>query len=704
MMKIDIDSQKIATITLDTSDGSMNVINEAFLEEFAENIESVLSNSEVNGVVLTSNRSEFIAGADLKLITSVESVEQCKELTNQFHKLFRKIETSGKPFVAALNGTTLGGGYEVALGCHYRIALNHPKVKIGLPEVTLGLLPGGGGTQRLPRMIGIQNALPFLLQGKQVNPEKALAAGLVNDLANTPEELIEKAKAWIVENPSPVQPWDEKKFRLPGGEVQSPKGYQVIPASTAMLNEKTYGNYPAGLLILRCLYEGLQVPFETSLEIEANHFATAVLSKESHLMIRSLFYNLNECNKGSARPEVEVPEVKKVGILGAGMMGAGIAFVSAKAGIQVILKDISIEAAEKGKSYSEALMNKAIERGRATEEDKKNLLSLITATDDPKAVEGSDLIIEAVIEDRDLKAKVTKESEEVISPEAIFASNTSTLPITGLAEASSRPENFIGLHFFSPVDKMPLVEIIMGKESSEKALALCIDYTRKIKKTPIVVNDGRGFYTSRCFTTYIIEGICALKEGVNPSLIEMAGKSAGMPVGPLSIADEVSIDLIYHILKQTVKDVGEDAVEPNTLEVATRFVTELGRLGRKSGKGFYEYPENGKKFLSPDLEKLFPQKEEQPDLDHLKRRFLTIQSVETARCLDENILTTARDADVGSILGWGFPAYTGGSLSYIEWRGIENFRQDCQEMEEKYGARFRAPKNIQSLSAGFNKQ
>lgn len=701
MIKIETDSHNIAVLIFEVSDRPMNVINETFLNEFSDAINGALSNQDITGVVITSSRPEFIAGADLGLISSITSIEQCRELTERFHELFKRIETSGKPFVAALNGSAIGGGYEVALGCHYRIALKNSKAKFGLPEVTLGLLPGGGGTQRLPRMIGLQNALPFLLQGKTVGPEKALKAGLVDDLANDHEELLTKAKAWIVDNPRPIQPWYHKKFRLPGGEVQSPKGYQVLPASTAMLNEKTYGNYPAALNILRCVYEGCQLSFDQALEVEARLFAKTVMSDEARLMIRSLFYSMNECNKGSARPDVEVPKVNKVGILGAGMMGAGIAYSSAKAGIQVVLKDINLEFAQKGKDYSEALMNKAIEKGRATEEDKNKLLDLIQISDDPKSIEGCDLVIEAVVENSDLKALVTKESEAVLSDAAIFASNTSTIPITSLAKASARPNNFIGLHFFSPVDKMPLVEIIMGDKSSPEALALCIDYTRKIRKTPIVVNDGRGFYTSRVFTTYIIEGICALSEGVNPSLIEMAGKSAGMPVGPLSIADEVSIDLIYHILKQTINDLGEEAVEPNTYKTVKKFVTELGRLGRKNGKGFYEYPKGENKFLNPELDRLFPQKAEQPSIDHLKRRFMAIQSIETARCLDENILTTPKDADVGSILGWGFPAYTGGSLSYIEWRGAENFLADCKEMEDLYGARFKAPKNIQSLKESF---
>ncbi|MCO4793218.1 MAG: enoyl-CoA hydratase/isomerase family protein [Bacteriovoracaceae bacterium] len=692
MLKIKLDENNIVILTIDCETKPMNVIDKEFVELFHQKIEEITSDEKNQGLILTSARDEFVAGGDLEMLRSINTAEDCVKVTSLLHKALRKIETWGKPAVAALTGTTLGGGYELALGCHHRICINKPKAKIGLPEVTLGLLPGGGGTQRLPRMIGLQSSILYLTTGKQLNPEKALKAGLINDLVDSEDELIQKSVDFIKSNPEIKQPWDEKKFKLPGGEVQSPKGYQIIPASTAMMNEKTHGNYLAPKNILCAVYEGCQVPIDQALEIELRYFTELVLNPSTKNMIRTLFYGINECNKGQARPK-DAPKkaINKVGILGAGMMGSGIAFSTAMAGIPCVMKDISEETLERGKAYSSNVLDKMIERGRCTPEKKEKVLSLISTTTEPKEMEGCDLVIEAVIEDRALKARVTKESEDVMPSDGIFASNTSTLPITGLAKESQRPKQFIGLHFFSPVDKMPLVEIIMGEETGDEALAMCVDYVRAIKKTPIVVNDGRGFYTSRVFTTYVSEGINLVTEGVNPALIENAGKMCGMPVGPLAVADEVSIDLIYHIVKQTVEDVGLDAVDKKTLELSTKFVEELGRLGRKAGKGFYEYPESGKKHISPELEKLYPISKEQPSLEEVKDRLLYIQSIETLRCLEENILTTSRDADVGSIMGWGFPAWAGGSIGFVELTGVKNFKERCLELEKLYGKRFSPP-------------
>lgn len=703
MLKIKLDENNIVILTIDCETKPMNVIDEEFVRTFHQKIEEITSDEKNQGLILTSARDEFVAGGDLEMLRGIKSAEDCVEVTSLLHKALRKIETWGKPSVAALTGTTLGGGYELALGCHHRICLNKPKAKIGLPEVTLGLLPGGGGTQRLPRMIGIQNSLLYLTTGKQVNPEKALAAGLIDALVDSEEDLIAKSVEFIKANPEITQPWDNKKFKIPGGEVQSPKGYQVIPASTAMMNEKTFGNYLAPKNILCAVYEGCQVPIDQALEIELRYFTELVLNPSSKNMIRTLFYSINECNKGEARPKNEAEsKISKVGILGAGMMGSGIAYATAMAGIPCVMKDISEESLERGKAYSAKVLDKMIERGRCTPEKKEKVLSLISTTTDPKDMEGCDLVIEAVIEDRGLKAKVTQESESVMPETGIFASNTSTLPITGLAKESKRPEQFIGLHFFSPVDKMPLVEIIMGEKSGDKALAMCIDYVRAIRKTPIVVNDGRGFYTSRVFTTYVSEGINLISEGVSPALIENAGKMIGMPVGPLAVADEVSIDLIYHIIKQTMEDLGPDSVDKATLDLSTKFVEELGRLGRKAGKGFYDYPENGKKHLSPELAKLYTVKDEQPTLEEVKERLLYIQSIETLRCLEEDILTTTRDADVGSIMGWGFPAWTGGTIGFVELEGPSKFKERCQELEKKHGKRFAAPKILDGKESFYN--
>ena len=683
---------------MDRSNNKMHVIDLEFITHFEKVIAKVESLKSLKGLVLLSNHDEFIAGGDLAMLRDVSNLDECRELTIRLHQVLRKIETLGRPVVACLNGTTLGGGFEVTLACHHRVALSSKKYKLGLPEVAFGLLPGAGGTQRLPRMIGIQSSLAYLIQGKTVFPEKALEDGLVDALAPTVDELIKLAENFITENPEATNPWDKKKFKIPGGEVQSKSGYMVIPSATAIMSAKTFGNYLAPKNILSCVYEGLQVPIDRALEIETSYFSELVLNPSTKKMIRTLFYSINECKKGIHRPkDVEKKEIKKVGILGAGMMGAGIAYASAKAGIAVVLKDLSQDIVEKGKAYSATILDKEIKNKRSTLEKKEALLELIQTTTDVNDLKDCDLIIEAVIEDRKIKSIVTKETELVISENAVFASNTSTLPITSLAKESSRPDNFIGLHFFSPADKMPLVEVILGEQSSNESLALCLDYISKINKTPIVVNDGRGFYTSRVFTTYVIEGIKLLHDGVSPALIENAGKQAGMPVGPLAVADEVSIDLIHHILQQTVSDLGIESIDQQAYKTVSLFVNQLGRLGRKSGKGFYEYPEQGKKILSPELSSHFKISETQPSIEDVKNRLLYIQSLESLKCLKEKVLTTARDGDVGSIIGFGFPAWTGGVFSFIELEGIDNFTNTCNNLAKLYGSRFNPPENIKSI-------
>ncbi len=691
MFKFTKSSEGIGILTIDQPESSANLINEQFLKEFLPTLKKIFFDTSLKGLIIASAKKGFVAGGDLEFIQGMKSLEGALEFIKLVHEGFNFLETNGKPVVAALTGTALGGGLELALACHYRICLDDSKIQLGLPEVTLGLLPGGGGTQRLPRLIGIQPALELLTLGSKIDPKKAQKLGIVNELAETREKLMEQASVWILKNSQAQQPWYDKKFKIPGGGIQTPLGYQVFAASNAMVAEKTYHNYPAPKAILNSVYEGLQVPFEQGLKIEAQYFAQLIVSPISKNMIKTLFYGISDCNKGAARPKEVAPSPsKKVGVLGAGMMGAGIAYATAKAGISVVLKDISVEAAEKGKSYSENICNTLVEKGRMTAEQKSQLLGLIQVSSEPGSVRDCDLVIETVIEDRKIKARVTQESEEVISPKAIMASNTSTLPISGLAAASKRPQQFIGLHFFSPVDKMPLVEIILGEKSNPESLAKCIDYVQQIKKTPIVVNDGRGFYTSRVFTTYIAEGINLLKDGVAPSLIESAGKFCGMPVGPLAVADEVSIDLIYHILKQTAEDIGEQNVEKAVFDTAKLFVEKLKRLGRKSKGGFYEYPADGKKQLWKGLNDHFKLSEKQPELNEVKERLLTIQALESVRCLEDKILTSKRDGDVGSILGWGFPAYTGGALSYVEMVGAQEFANRCERFAKQFGARFKA--------------
>jgi 3-hydroxyacyl-CoA dehydrogenase/enoyl-CoA hydratase/3-hydroxybutyryl-CoA epimerase len=698
MIQYTKDTDGIAIINLDNKDLSVNVINPELISLLDKNVSEALSDSSIKGIIITSSKKDFMVGADLKMFANRKKSETTMEGPS-LHSVLRKIEKGGKPVVAAINGTALGGGYELALACHHRIAVNDAKTLIGLPEVLVGLLPGGGGTQRLPRMIGIMEALPLLLEGKKLRPDQALKIGMVNSLVNSQAELIPAAKEWILKVGKATQPWDEEGYKIPGGGINTPKISMMLPAAAGLLLKKTYGNYPAPIAIMNCVYEGMQLDIDKGLKVEARYFLQCLLSPESKGMIRTMFINMTEANKGEARPK-GIPEtnIKKIGVLGAGMMGAGIAYVSALNGLDVVLKDVTIESAEKGKAYSVKLLSEKLSKNQLTKEKYDEILNRITTTANPADIKDCDFVIEAVFESRELKATVTKESESVISSNAVFASNTSTLPITGLAKASSRPSNFIGLHFFSPVDKMQLVEIILGAKTSDYATAMAIDYVKKIKKTPIVVNDGRGFFTSRVFGTYISEGVECLAEGVSPALIENAGKMAGMPVGPLAVADEVSIELSYKINKQFEKDSGK-VTEGASIALVKKLVEEYGRLGKKAKKGYYEYPEGGKKYLWPELTKLFPQLNPQPDVKEVIKRILYRQALEAVKCYEENIITKPADADIGSILGWGFAPYTGGILSFIEGIGIPKFVDECNVLAKKYGKRFKPTKKLIAMAA-----
>lgn len=701
----------VAILSINVANQPMNVLNSESIPALAEALEKAYADAEVKGIIITSERPEFIAGADLKMIleNNGKAPEELFKLSMGLNGTFRKMETNGKPVVAAMNGTALGGGYEVCLACHHRVALNNPKAVIGLPEVTVGLLPGGGGTQRLPRMIGMEMAAPLLLEGKKVSPKEALSLGMINELAETPEDMMHKAFAFINANPNAIQPWDEvnkktgkiqarENFKVPGGNILTPKGVQLMMGGTAMTLNKTQGNYPSPVAILSCVYEGLLVNIDQGLGIEARYFVKIANSSVAKNLIRTMFFGLNEVNKGAGRPKgIDKTDVKKLGILGAGMMGAGIAYVSAMAGIQVVLKDVSMEAAEKGKDYSRALLKKAMDRGKMDSLKAEGILNLIKATDNYADIEGADLIIEAVFENRELKATVTKDSEPLLASGGVFGSNTSTLPISGLAKASAKPENFIGIHFFSPVDKMQLVEIIMGKETSDYALALAMDYVKKIRKTPIVVNDFRGFYTSRVFGTYTSEGIELLKEGVNPVVIENVAKQIGMPVGPLAVSDEVALDLAYKISGAAVKD-GVLAETDTTYQVSKQF-TEMGRLGKKAKAGFYEYPEGGKKHLWSGLAELFPVKAEQIASNDIKQRLLYRQVLEAVKCKEEGVLRSNLEADLGSIFAWGFPAYLGGTLSFVDTVGIKTFVSECDRLADAYGERFRPTDKLRKMAS-----
>lgn len=705
-IKFSIDADGIATLAIDVPDHSMNVLNRECIEDLDSLVDKVIADDKIKGAIITSGKdSGFVAGADISLINELIQLAKKEDAAttfeNQFtlNALFRKIETCGKPFAAAVNGLTLGGGFELALCCHYRICADDPFIKIGFPEVMLGILPGAGGTQRLPRLAGFMVALQYMTTGRNMSPQEAKAFGIFQELAPR-GKLLEAAKKWLMESPDPVAPWDKKGFRYPGGGgAMHPKAVQTMIGAAAMAQDKTFHNYPAVEAILSCVYEGSIVPFDTGIRIESKYFTKLLLGPEPGNMVRTLFINKQAAEKGMARPE-GVPEMntKKLGMLGAGMMGAGIAYVSARAGIDVVLFDRTMEEAEKGKDYSRKLVEKGIKRKKTTKEKGAALLARIHPTDSYDDLKGCDLIIEAVFEDPKIKAGVIKKTEAVIPKDCFFASNTSTLPITGLAENSQRPEQFIGVHFFSPVDKMMLVEIILGKKTGDEVLAKALDYVRQIRKIPIVVNDSRGFYTTRCFSTYVQEGVAMVKEGVKPALIENAAKMAGMPVGPLAIGDEVSIELMYNIQKSTEAGEGKNYKPHPADEVAKLFVEKLGRLGRKNGKGFYDYPEGGKKHLWPGLAGHFPVSKTQPTLDEVQKRLLYRQAIEVTRCLEEGVLRDVPSADVGSIFGWGFAPFSGGVLSYIDTIGAKAFVTEAERLAKTYGERFSPPEGLKKMA------
>src|SRR5512137_168701 len=694
-----VDADGIALITMDSPGRSMNVLGPDVETELAAIVEQVVSDAAIRGAIITPGKPSFLAGYDVTeflrsfgpQLTPVQVYENFTVLP----RLLRRIETCGKPFVAAINGLALGGGLEVCLACHYRVIADDPKAFLGLPEVKVGLLPGGGGTQRMPRLIGVTQSLPYLLEGSNIAAAEAKKLGLVHEVV-PPGELIAAAKRWLMGSPVAVQPWDQKGYRVPGGVAFASAGTtQTFMGATALVAKKTLHNYPAPAAILSCVFEGTLLPLEKGLQVESKYFAQLVTGPVARNLIRTMFVNKGNADKLLVRPaDVPKSKVTKLGVLGAGMMGAGVAYVSAAQGMEVVLIDSAPELAEKGKAYSARLLAKDVERGRRTREQADAVLARIKPTVDYAQLAGADLVIEAVFEHRGIKADVTSKAEAVIPKTSVFASNTSTLPITGLAKASKRPKSFIGIHFFSPVEKMPLVEIIVGKQTGDEAIARALDYVGQLKKTPIVVNDSRGFYTSRCFGTYTAEGAKMLSEGIDPQLIESAGKLAGMPVGPLAVSDEVSLELAYKVMQQTREDLGAKYKEPVSWPVVKHFVQDLKRLGRKSGAGFYDYPEGGKKVLWSGLANEYPRLAQQPGIEELKTRLLYIQALETARCFEEGVLRSVHEADLGSILGWGFPAYTGGTLSYIDTIGPVKFVAECKRLAKLYGERFKPTKGL----------
>jgi 3-hydroxyacyl-CoA dehydrogenase/enoyl-CoA hydratase/3-hydroxybutyryl-CoA epimerase len=734
MINYNVDSDGIATITWDMPNRAMNVLNEASMTAYAGALETALKDEKVKGIIITSGKDSFIAGADLEMILSLDTSDASKlmEQFSQLQKMFRRQETGGKPIVAAINGTALGGGFEICLATHYRIAAANPKTKVGQPEVKIGLLPGGGGTQRIPRLIGVQNAAPILLEGKDLTVDAAKGLGLIHEVVPA-GELLARAKAWLTapatEQVVPeyagkgakaidgraVQPWDRKGFKVPGfpgGQVWSPPGVMTFIGGSAMVRGKTNGVYPAPKAILSCVYEGLQLPFDAGLRVETRYFVSLLRDPVAKSMIRTLFFGLQEANKLVRRPKgVPKQDYKKIGVLGAGLMGAGIATVSVQAGLDIVLIDRDQAAADKGKAHIADELGKLVKRKRLDQAKADAMLAKVTATPDFGALKDCDLVIEAVFENREVKAEATKKAEAALPKTAVFASNTSTLPITGLAEASSRPDQFIGLHFFSPVEKMPLVEIIVGQKTSQETLARALDYVQKIRKTPIVVNDSRGFFTSRVCGAFISEGHRMLKEGIPAAMIENCARYAGMPVGPLSLNDEVAIDLSWKIMDQARRDAeasGQKFEGAGTEDILELMVKKLERFGRKNGKGFYEYPADGKKRLWPELEKYFPAdpallygegEDKRAKEDEIKKRLLYVQAVDTARCLESNVLTNPQDGDVGSIMGLGFAPQTGGAISLIDQVGIKTFVAECDAFAKKYGAQFEVPKLLRDMAA-----
>jgi 3-hydroxyacyl-CoA dehydrogenase / enoyl-CoA hydratase / 3-hydroxybutyryl-CoA epimerase len=712
----DVDGDGVALISWDMPGRSMNVIDLGVIEELSKLVERVATDTAIKGAVITSAKETFCAGADLTLLETLTRTfgdmakrdgeeaaalllfNECRKLS----QLYRRIESCGKPFAAGINGTALGGGFELTLACHQRIAADSDKTRLGLPEVKVGLLPGAGGTQRIARMMAPADALQFLLKGDQLRVSRAKAMKLV-DAVVPAADLIQAAKTWVKANPKAKAPWDVEGFRLPGGLVYSKAGMMTFPAANAIYRRETYDNYPGARAILQVVYEGLLLPFDRALTVESRYFAKILRSKEAAAMIRSLFVSMQELNKGARRPpEVPASKLKKIGILGAGFMGAGIASVSARAGLDVVLTDRDQDTADKGKAHIQQGLTDQVNKGRMKAADRDAVLGRVKATADYAALSGCDLIVEAVFEDRKVKADATAKAQAVV-PDVIFGSNTSTLPITSLAETAKDASKFIGIHFFSPVERMLLVEVIMGKATGPQALALALDYVRAVGKTPIVVNDTRGFYANRCVLAYIQEGHLMLLEGVPPAMIENTARMAGMPVGPLSLNDETALDLGLKIIRVAEADLGPKAINPAQKKLIEDLVEKNGRLGRKNGKGFYDYPQGGKKRLWPGLADLLPKKlsreqVEALDIEELKQRFLVVMAVEAARTFEEGVVTDVREADVGSILGWGFAPYTGGTLSYIDMMGVKIFVELCERLAAKYGPRFRPGKLLVAMA------
>ncbi|WP_339920446.1 3-hydroxyacyl-CoA dehydrogenase NAD-binding domain-containing protein [uncultured Flavobacterium sp.] len=695
-IKYSIDNDGIAVVTWDVADSPVNIMNEATMAEFFSTINQAIADDIVKGIVIASAKKDFIAGGDLKWFLNYDkSKEECFDMLMQTNTYLRKMETCGKPVVAAINGLALGGGCEIALACHYRIMSSHPKSYIGLVECSVGLFPGAGGTQRFLRMLGSQKTIQYITQSKKLTAEQALKDSLVDVICSPEDDIVMLAKNWIITKGSSEQPWDNKRFKVPGtplGVGQISGVTEFFSVANAMAYKTTHGNLPHIKNVLSAIYYGAACHIDKALEIEARYFVDTLFSKETKNIIRASFIFINDAARGKSKPKgYDRVSFKKVGVIGAGMMGAGIAYVNAKAGIDVVLKDVSIAKAESGKDYIKIQEQKKLQNGYTTEAKIEALLQKIKASDSDADLASCDLIIEAVFENEKLKNTITIETEKVIDASVIYASNTSTIPISQLAKASVRPNKFIGLHFFSPVEKMQLVEVIVGKETSEGTLAAAIDYVTAIGKVPIIVNDGRGFFTSRVFGKFINEGIAMLTEGVPPAVIENVAKKIGMPVGPLAISDEINLNLMLAIMSE---DPNLTPHEINLRQTLVSIIETHGRTGKKEGKGFYDYPINEKKSIWKEWSKIYPPQASY-DEEEVGRRLLFAMVIDAYKCLDSGVLQEPKDADVGSILGLGFPIHTGGVMSYIDYIGAEEFALYSTKLEAKYGERFKIPESLQ---------
>jgi 3-hydroxyacyl-CoA dehydrogenase / enoyl-CoA hydratase / 3-hydroxybutyryl-CoA epimerase len=698
-ISLTVDAQGVALVSIDCPGLLVNVFTHALTRQMRAAIEQILQDPAIVGAVLTSGKDGFMAGADLKALHAAldAAVAGGFPATLNFdteNRFMRRMETGGKPFAAAIHGAALGGGLELCLACHYRVISDDPTSVVGLPEVKAGLLPAGGGTQRLPRMIGIEAALPLLLEGDPVSAALALEKGIV-DAVVLRDEIIEHARRWVLANRTATQTWDRKGWSIPGGAgALAEHASRSFHGGIAQIRSRTQDNYPAPLAILSAVYEGTQLPFNRGMAVEARYFAQLAADPVARNLIRTQFVNRKGYERLAHRPPgVPVSQVTKLGVLGAGMMGVGIAYAAAHAGLPVVLLEVSKEQADAGKARAMNIAGRAGGEQAAARCD-----ALICATDRYDDLRDCDFVIEAVFETRAVKSEVLGRVCEVLNDDAVLASNTSTLPITGLAACSDRPERFIGMHFFSPVERMPLLEVIVGAQTSQQTLARAMDLARLLRKTPIVVNDAPGFFTSRIFCTYVDEAMAMLTEGVSPALIENAARMAGMAAGPLAVLDEVSLDLQQRVVEQATADgLDERFLRSHARSVIAR-MNALGRVGRKSGAGFYDYPAASRKRLWTGLTSVYPLSADQPDVEIVKQRLLYIQALESVRCLDEGVITAPADADIGAILGLGFPAWTGGPLSLIETIGAENFIRSCDLLAATYGPRFTPPASLRKRS------